>query len=413
MDYAQHRTTTSLCWRRRHPPDYLRPGCPAADGIAALGDPRPLQDAVTQLTSPAQLSATSLTDSAGGLLRSLLTLRTLQQDAAALAVRNLQLEAQIDSLREVETENEQLRAMLNFAQVRPRLELRGAQIVARKIGEESTNFLDTILIDLGRAHGIEIGMPVVTDQGLVGRISEVTDSVSKVLLLTDPSGSASALLADSRLNGVVRGSSSGDLVMDFIPQGPTFEVGEVVLAPGWAASSPRHRHRHYRKHRVAAKRRVPDGHRTPGGRLRQPRNGHGHHQFRAERVAAGSVLVQPLPDTTPTPEQPAGRQASNNQAKARCRGRSRRPTRESWVTLLRHDSAVAPHVPAPVHCGRAPCRSAPSSPTWYSCWSSSAHCCTARGRAFCGPLLAVWALISSAAARWERRAWPSWRRQPS
>jgi rod shape-determining protein MreC len=203
------------------------------------GNLRPLQDAITQLTSPAQLSATGLTDSAAGFLRTLLTLRTLQQDAAALAVRNLQLEAQIESLREVETENEQLRAMLNFAQVRPRLELRGAQIVARKIGEESTNFLDTILIDLGRQHGIEVGMPVVTDQGLVGRISEVTDSVSKVLLLTDPSSSASALLADSRLNGVVRGSSSGDLVMDFIPQGPTFEVGEMVLSSGLGGKFPK------------------------------------------------------------------------------------------------------------------------------------------------------------------------------
>ena len=122
--------------------------------------------------------------------------------------------------------------MLNFAQTRPRLELRGAQIVARVIGEESTNFLDSILIDLGRQHGIEVGMPVVTDQGLVGRISEVTRPPSKVLLLTDPSSSASALLGESRLNGVVRGSTSGDLIMDFIPQGPTFKTGEVVLDLG-------------------------------------------------------------------------------------------------------------------------------------------------------------------------------------
>ncbi|MFN3983388.1 MAG: rod shape-determining protein MreC, partial [Caldilinea sp.] len=127
----------------------------------------------------------------------------------------------------------------DFAQLRPRLELRGAQIVARVIGEESTNFIDTILIDLGAVHGIRTGMPVVTDQGLVGRISDVTENNAKVLLLTDPSSSASALMADSRLNGIVRGGAHGRLIMDFIPQGPTFEVGEAVLSSGLGGKFPK------------------------------------------------------------------------------------------------------------------------------------------------------------------------------
>ncbi len=84
------------------------------------GNLRPVQSAVTQLTSPAQLSATGLTESLTGFFRSLTELRTLQQEAAALASRNSQMEAEIDTLLEVEKENEQLRAMLNFAQTRPR-----------------------------------------------------------------------------------------------------------------------------------------------------------------------------------------------------------------------------------------------------------------------------------------------------
>ena len=129
------------------------------------GNLRPVQSVITLLTSPAQLSASSVTDSAANFFTSLLRLRGLQQEAAALGVRNLQLQAEIDTLNEVEKENEKLRTMLNFAQTRPRLELRGAQIVARKIGEESTNFSESIQIDLGRVHGVEVGMPVVTDEG--------------------------------------------------------------------------------------------------------------------------------------------------------------------------------------------------------------------------------------------------------
>ncbi|MBP6440097.1 MAG: rod shape-determining protein MreC [Caldilineaceae bacterium] len=203
------------------------------------GNLRPLQSAVTQLASPAQLSATGVTASVAGFFESLLQLRTLQQDAAELSARNAQLQAEINTLQEVETENEQLRGLLDFAQSRPRLELRGAQIVARVIGEESTNFLDSILIDLGRVHGVEVGMPVVTDRGLVGRISDVTDTASKILLLTDPSSSASALLGASRLNGVVSGSPGGELIMDFIPQGPTFEEGESVLTSGLGGRFPK------------------------------------------------------------------------------------------------------------------------------------------------------------------------------
>ncbi|HHY55083.1 MAG TPA: rod shape-determining protein MreC [Chloroflexi bacterium] len=203
------------------------------------GNLRPVQSLITQLTAPAQLSATGVTSSVEGFFTALLRLRTLEQEYAALQTRAEQLEAENNTLREVEKENEQLRALLNFAETRPRLELRGAQIVARVIGEESTNFSETILIDLGQVHGIRTGMPVVTDQGLVGRISEVTENTSKVLLLNDVGSSASALLAESRLNGIVHGSTSGDLIMDFIPQGPTFSVGETVLSSGLGGQFPR------------------------------------------------------------------------------------------------------------------------------------------------------------------------------
>ncbi len=79
----------------------------------------------------------------------------------------------------------------------------------------------------------------MTDQGLVGRIDEVTDSWSKVLLITDASSAVNAILQSSRLNGVVRGAPSGDLVMDYIPQGQVFSIGEVVLTSGLGGRVPK------------------------------------------------------------------------------------------------------------------------------------------------------------------------------
>jgi len=95
------------------------------------------------------------------------------------------------------------------------------------------------MLDLGQRHDVRVGMSVITDQGYVGRISEVTESTSKVLLINDPSSAVNAILQSSRLNGVVRGTPSGDLVMDYIPQGEEFSVGEAVLTSGLGGRVPR------------------------------------------------------------------------------------------------------------------------------------------------------------------------------
>ena len=216
-------------------------------GLAALllmalqvsGRLEPLQSFVTQLSSPAQVTATGATQSLSDGLGFLLELRNLRQRNAELEQVTNSLLVENFELREVQRENELMRSMLRFAQARPGLDLRGAQIVARVIGQESNNFLEYIMLDLGASHGIEVGMSVVTDQGLVGRISSVTDATSKVLLITDPSSAVNAVLQSSRLNGVVRGYPGGDLQMDYIPQGEVFSVGEVVLTSGIGGRFPK------------------------------------------------------------------------------------------------------------------------------------------------------------------------------
>jgi len=207
--------------------------------LQLTGQLQSLRSAISLMTAPAQLVTTGMGRSVTDGVQFLLQLGTLRRRVNELEEINASLLAENFSLREVERENEEMRRLLQFAQTRPGLELRGAQIVARVIGQESSNFLDYIEVDLGAAHNIAVGMPVVTEQGLVGRISEVNDSTSKVLLITDPSSAVNAILQSSRLNGVIRGVPNGDLIMDFIPQGPVFNVGEVVLTSGIGVRFPK------------------------------------------------------------------------------------------------------------------------------------------------------------------------------
>ncbi len=191
-----------------------------------------VQSAITQLTSPAQLGTTGVVDTLTNWFRFAAELGDLRTRNLELEEINAALRAENFALREVEFENEQMREFLHFADTRPGLELRGAQIVARKLGEDSSNFQNFILIDLGSDQGIQSGMPVTTNSGLVGRITDVTATTSKVLLITDANSGVNAVLATSRNTGVIRGNPGGTLIMDYIPQGAEFSVGENILTSG-------------------------------------------------------------------------------------------------------------------------------------------------------------------------------------
>jgi len=203
------------------------------------GQLRPIQNFLARLTSPVQITTSGLTHSFNTLWDGLVGFRTTQQRLTELEKINGSLTVENLRLQEVEQENEQLRGLLAFAQERPSFELRGGQIIARVIGWDSNNFLNYIMLDLGRVHGMATGMPVLTNQGLVGRVSEVTDVTAKVLLITDPSSSINVLLQSSRLNGMLAGQPGADPIVDFIPQGETFSVGEIVVTSGLGGRFPK------------------------------------------------------------------------------------------------------------------------------------------------------------------------------
>jgi rod shape-determining protein MreC len=82
-------------------------------------------------------------------------------------------------------------------------------------------------------------MPVVTERGLVGRVSEVGDGWSRVLLIIDVSSSVNALTQSTRASGLVEGQVDGGLVMRAIPQSDTISVGDTVFTSGLGSNFPR------------------------------------------------------------------------------------------------------------------------------------------------------------------------------
>ena len=93
------------------------------------------------------------------------------------------------------------------------------------------------MLGAGSETGVRVGHVVVSEQGVVGRVSEVGPGYSKVLLVTDPASSVSALVQGSRATGIARGQYGDSLVMEWILQTEHVEVGDVVITAGLAAGN--------------------------------------------------------------------------------------------------------------------------------------------------------------------------------
>lgn len=170
-----------------------------------------------------------------GSFGDLATLRSrndeLEKSVAALTVENL-------GLKEVEAENARLRKLLGFAQTNPSFDYKGGQIVGRVVGSEPNSIIQSIVIDLGKSNGIEPGMPVVTERGLVGRITDVYNNSSRVLLINDSNSSVNTLLQNSRLRGILRGRAGQQPIMDYLPQDNKVLVGDIVVTSGESGNFP-------------------------------------------------------------------------------------------------------------------------------------------------------------------------------
>jgi len=151
-----------------------------------------------------------------------------------LRADNAQLRADVDRLT---LENVQLREAAFAAQQAARLgaiakTLSFESVPAPVIARDPSNILATIVLGVGADHGVKVGHVVVSDQGLVGRVSEVGANYSKVLLITDASSTLSALVEGSRATGIVRGQYGDALIMDWILQTEKVKPGDVVVTAG-------------------------------------------------------------------------------------------------------------------------------------------------------------------------------------
>src|SRR4026207_240912 len=162
-------------------------------------------------------------------------LKSLDQLARAnsnLQVENRELKAINQGRRDAENEVNRVRHALNYRE-RSVFKLIAAEMVAR----DSSTWWRTVTINRGRRDGIEIDMPVATDEGLIGKITTASDSVSIVLLVSDENCRVAAKVEGSREQGIVSGERVTTgltplLNLNFLSKQADLKPGQKVYTSG-------------------------------------------------------------------------------------------------------------------------------------------------------------------------------------
>jgi len=161
-------------------------------------------------------------------------IRVIRQQNTELEAENARMQAQIVGLQQQLVEFEILSALLEFARANPEHQYIGASV----IGRDPSPFLNYIIINRGSDDGLRRGMPVVTQNGLAGRVVQVTATGARVSLITDPITRINARVEPSRSAAVLTGSITGDITLEQIPQDDDVNPGNLILTSGLGGNYP-------------------------------------------------------------------------------------------------------------------------------------------------------------------------------
>jgi len=147
---------------------------------------------------------------------------------------NRELKAQIEQMRleqvrlsEDAAQAHRLQNLLSFKE-----QFVAKTVAAQVIGSSGSDLSRVIYIDKGSNAGLQRDMAVITADGVVGKVLMVYPSVAQVLLISDQSSGVGAILEKSRLQGVLRGSATGEVELERVMSDEQVTPGEKVLTSG-------------------------------------------------------------------------------------------------------------------------------------------------------------------------------------
>jgi rod shape-determining protein MreC len=157
----------------------------------------------------------------------------LRNDNRVLRELNLTLSDEVNRLRESRLENIRLRQMLGLKE-HPAF----PYISARVVGAQVQAGRNTLTIDAGERNGVRMAMPVVTDQGLAGKVIATSSGFSVVQLLLHKDVRVSARVQRSRVNGIIRWNAGRMLQLMHVPKTLDVRTGDMIITSEFSSIFP-------------------------------------------------------------------------------------------------------------------------------------------------------------------------------
>jgi rod shape-determining protein MreC len=193
--------------------------------------------------SAARIPLDLLQEVFGGASNRVSTFGQELQEVQRLRERNRELErslaqfqSEVADLRAFRADYDRLVVLANYVGT---VGQQWRYLSADVIGRDVNGVVRTIHLNAGTRNGVAIGDPVVTELGLVGRVTRVSATGAEVLLITDQNSAVNArVLNEQREAGLVRGSLSGELILDFVDINGEITEGQQVFTSGETQGFP-------------------------------------------------------------------------------------------------------------------------------------------------------------------------------
>jgi rod shape-determining protein MreC len=154
-------------------------------------------------------------------------LRGTHEENERLREENAELRMALSRNREQLSEADRLRRFLGMG-----AEIYGERVASRVIGRDPTLIRQTLTIDKGTVHGVQVNSAVITPEGIAGRVIEVAHYSAIVQLLSDPASAVGVIVDSSRAQGIVQGWNDGMVRLEHVDDSAALAVGDELITSG-------------------------------------------------------------------------------------------------------------------------------------------------------------------------------------
>ena len=210
----------------------------ASSTFSMMGFHTIARNLVGVVTVPVRWCITGIGNAVEGFSLYFRSVNSLLKENEALREENESLALENDRAALLEAENARLREYLDMKQQYPTFEFEEGMVISR----EASNYVTVLTLNRGTLHGVAVNMPVVTREGLVGRVTEVGLNWAKVTTLIESASSVGAYVPRSGDSGIVSGDYSmrydGLCKVTFMDPSADVAVGDLLLSGGAGSIYP-------------------------------------------------------------------------------------------------------------------------------------------------------------------------------